>query len=487
MVAKARRFRRPSLTELGVVAVLMAAAANLCTDWIAAPCVFTLWLIWWLLPRPGEPPVLAMALTFQWTQVTLGVFYNGLTGRVPLPMVLSDYRPMVLIGLGCVAALTVGVAVGSAAIRRRSDDGYWRMPLDIRGLFIVYVVAVAGEGTIGEVAYSFPDLTQAILAVSFAHLGLLFLLLRRLTRPTPRWPLLIALVSFEILLGMTGFFAGFRDPLVMLAIALLEVFNPRRLQHWFAAAALAAFGLAISVMWMGVRTDYRADYDFAASSSREAHLDRLIALATDWWLRSSTPGTDGVYDDLDALVDRMWVIYYPALAVARVPLVLPHTDGAFLNAAIQHSLSPRVFFPDKARLQSDSENVRKYSGVFVAGVEQDTSIAFGYAAESYIDFGLPWMFLPILLWGLFLGAAYGWLARVIQIEEVRIGVTALIFWLALYLFERSWVKTIGLSGTLLIYLGLPSALLDLYLSRVLLRTNERLRAFAAAGAVAGNR
>jgi hypothetical protein len=467
--------RRPTLAEVALVAGGMLAAERLCTDWIAAVAVFVLCLIWWLLPRPGEPPVLAMAMTFQWTQVTIGVFYNGLTGRVPLPMILSDYRPMVLIGLGCVTALTVGLKLGSSIVPPAAEAGYWRIPLSMRGLLIAYGVAVAGEGTIGELAYEFPDLTQAILAVSFTHLGLLFLLLRRMTRPTLQWPMLIALVGFEILLGMTGFFAGFRDPLVMLAIALLEAFNPRRMQHWLAATAIAAFGLTISVMWMGVRNDYRADYDFGTSVSREERLDRLVQLAADWWQRSSAPGVYGAYDDLDALVDRMWVIYYPALAVSRVPAVLPHTDGAFLRAAVQHSLSPRVFFPDKAKLQSDSENVRKYSGVFVASTEQDTSIAFGYAAEAYIDFGVPWMFLPIFLWGLFLGAAYASLVRLIQIEEVRIGVTALVFWLALYLFERSWVKTIGLSGTLLIYLGLPAVFLDRYLGRVLMRTHERLR------------
>ena len=37
--------------------------------------------------------------------------------------------------------------------------------------------------------------------------------------------------------------------------------------------------------------------------------------------------------------------------------------------------------------------------------------------------------------------------------------------LALYLFERSWVKTIGLLGTLLVYLGGPALLLDYYLNR----------------------
>jgi hypothetical protein len=42
-----------------------------------------------------------------------------------------------------------------------------------------------------------------------------------------------------------------------------------------------------------------------------------------------------------------------------------------------------------------------------------------------------------------------------------VAVSTVIAWLSLYLFERSWAKTIGLTGTLLIYAGGLSYLLDL--------------------------
>ena len=38
-----------------------------------------------------------------------------------------------------------------------------------------------------------------------------------------------------------------------------------------------------------------------------------------------------LWETADKLVDRMWTIYYPALVLARVPSVLPHTNGAILN------------------------------------------------------------------------------------------------------------------------------------------------------------
>jgi hypothetical protein len=63
------------------------------------------------------------------------------------------------------------------------------------------------------------------------------------------------------------------------------------------------------------------------------------------------------------------------------------------------------------------------------------------------------------------GLTYQTLSTRIRHDELRAGLLAVIFWLALYLFERSWVKTIGMFGTLVIYLGGPALMVDYYLTR----------------------
>ena len=52
------------------------------------------------------------------------------------------------------------------------------------------------------------DFTQAILAFKFVHLAVLFIILRRLSQPVLRWAWIAALVMFEVVLGVSGFFAG---------------------------------------------------------------------------------------------------------------------------------------------------------------------------------------------------------------------------------------------------------------------------------------
>jgi hypothetical protein len=194
----------------------------------------------------------------------------------------------------------------------------------------------------------------------------------------------------------------------------------------------------------------------AFATSRSARLREVSSLT------SAFLGMDSevILASADQLVDRLWAVYYPALALERVPSVLPHTNGTFITDAMLHAVTPRVFFPGKASLQSDSEKVRKYSGVAVAGADQNTSIAFGYAAESYIDFGVPVMFVPIFAFGIVIGALYRLSARLIWHHELFVAFATVTFWLSFYLFERSWATMLGQSASLIVYLGIPVVLLD---------------------------
>jgi hypothetical protein len=457
--------RARSSGHWAICAAVAGAAGYYIGDWVAAAAVVAIWAIWTFVYDDYGLPIINFALTFQWAQVTCGVWYHAFSGRPVRTMALSDFRPMVIIGIGCVFALTCGLSAGMALVRRSQRGEVhlqpWGLPIGWVGLLAAYAAALGLQGAVSQFAYEFPEFTQAILTFRFIHLALLFLILRRLSRPRPQWHYIGVIMAFEIVLGVTGYFAGYREPIVMAMIALFEVFNPRRAQQWVALAAIGLVLGTLSLFWMSVRAEYRASFDNETfASSQSARFDRMSQLSNTW-----LTDKHDMWDDMDALIDRMWVVYYPALAVERVPAQLPHTDGTIIWGALQHVLSPRVFFPTKAELANDSEMVRKYSGLFVAGTEQNTSIAFGYAGESYIDFGLPWMFVPVFLYGMLAGLAYQLLSRGIHHEELRSGLLAVIFWLSLYLFERSWVKTIGLFGTLLVYLGGPALLFDYYLSR----------------------
>jgi hypothetical protein len=293
------------------------------------------------------------------------------------------------------------------------------------------------------------------------------MVLRRLIHPRIRLTWIATLLAGEVTLGFTGYFAGFREPLMMAAVALIETFDQRRVKHWIALGTLAAIMLMTGVLWIGIREEFRADFESnTGGPSREVRLERVAELVASW----ARQGPGEMLSDLDSFIDRLWAIYYPALAVERVPSVQPHENGALLWRAVEHVLTPRLLFPDKPELQSDSEMVREYSGIWVPGQEENTTIAFGYAAELYVDFGVPFMYLPIIVYGCFMGMAYSWLLSRISHRELAIAMVTTVFWLSLYFFERSLSNTLGTSLTLIIYLGGATLLLD----RVLLAHRHRL-------------
>ena len=442
----------------------------LAADWLAGVCVLVLWVVWVGCPKEEGPPVMRLALTYQWLQVSLGIFYSAFTARQLDTMVLSDYRPMVLIGLGCVLSIVLGLrfGVGKGNAGLRPDiPGF-----TLRRLWILYLLSLFSKGTIIQLAWLFPGIAQGVIAATFAHLGLLFLLLRRYARPELRLKPLLGITAFEIALGLTGFFSGFREPLMMLILVLIE--SARKLDYRRAISLVLVLVamLGLAMWWMDIRADYRQDLMGEDELSMASKYNAVSRYSSGFFQKSAS----GYWSNVDLVVDRVWAVFYPALAIARVPQPIPYEEGALLWEAVRHVFMPRILFPDKPPLTPESEKVRKYTGLWVAGEESSTSIAFGYAAESYIDFGIPWMFLPVFTYGVIVGLIYKRAQSLIKLRELSIGFSTATFWTALFLFERSWAMTLGFFGNLVIFFGALTIFVDRYLlgtGRVQLRVGPR--------------
>jgi hypothetical protein len=439
-------------------------------EWLIGASLLVLWVVWRFLPTLEGPPVLSVALTFQWIQVVAGVYYHALTGRELIAIEVSNYRPMVMIGLVCILTLVAGIRLGFRVPARTRFFVGASLGLEWHDLAIAYIAFILFSSSIQTLAWQMPSITQSLLALNFLRYGVVFLIFRRLLRPPIRWGWIAAILLVEVGMGATGYFAGFREPLMILGIALVEVFDYHKLRNWVTLGILASLTLLSSLVWTGIKVAYRAEFadaDFAAS--REARTRRLATLVSDWFDQDS----DRHLSDVDRFIDRIWPIYYPALALTRVPDPIPHTNGQLLWGAITHVLTPRMFFPDKENVRSDSELVRQYSGI---SVDNETSMAFGYAGEAYVDFGLPGMFVPILIYGFAIGLAVSWLLKKIHTKELSVSIVTVIAWLSLYLFERSWIFMIGLAGTLIVCLGGAGILVDTLLER-----RQAMRASSAAG------
>ncbi len=446
--------------ELVVVATVSLLAALLTDQWLIGASLPVIWGVWRFLKLEDGPPVLAFAFTFQWSQVVIGLYYHAATGRVPVGMKAARYEEMVAIGLACVVVFVVGIRLGDRLVRRTMPERPGRdIAIEWVDLLALYFVLLVFRTALHDFAFGQQaELRQGLIVITFIRFALLYLILRRLVA-AEQYVVGALFGAVEIALGLTGFFAEFREPIFVAAVVLAEQFDYRRPRHWMALTAIGSTALLIGVLWIGIRSSLRVDTESRADFTATERLGFTASLAESW----VSSGANEKLASVDSFVNRMWDVYYPALALARVPSVLPHTNGAIMWAALGHVLMPRILVPDKAGLESDSLQVRTYAGIWVAGPEQNTTISFGYPIQGYIDFGIPGLFVPVLLYAIFMGAAYRFFLRVIRCRELAVSIVTVIFWMSLYAFNRSWPKMLGLSLNFMVYLGGVAIFIDHYL------------------------
>jgi len=363
---------------------------------------------------------------------------------------------MIIVGLAAIAAMFAGYMLGAGFYKRRRGivANALQIPLTRQQIAVYYIASVAVTGSIQHFAWSLPAITQILLVLSLARFGMLFILVTRLLGPPASWGWIALIAMMELALGFGGYFADFRQPIMIIAIAIMGKLDLKKPRTWVAIGTIGISAAVAGVAWTGIKPLIRTGFGETSSI-----FDRIGRAA------SSTQivfGADPLawQRETDGLVARIWQVKYPAMALARVPSIVPFENGTILWSVFVNIFTPRFLFPEKAELPSDSEKVRKYAGVWVAGRESRTSYAFGYAAESYVDFGIPLMFFPIFFYGLLMGIARRNLARLIQHTDLRDGAIAVIFWSSMYLFETSWVIMVGLAITQIVAIGGGAVLID---------------------------
>lgn len=407
-------------------------------------------LVW----RPGEVQALLFVVLFQWLQVTTRVFQADVAGVSVENLVLSEQAPAALaVWLGLAALLTLaighrltaGPSLSQAALAQANRE---RAEMDPTRLLILYGVLFA-IGFIASQGRGFLGIAQALDVISSLKWIPLFLLASVVFSGRPgRVPLAIA-VGIELVLGLAGYFSGFKT--VFFVLILAGFTSPDRISArtgiTIGLLSVTLFGMA--VVWTGIKSDYR-EYVSQGQDAQvivvpwEMRMAEMTRLAADLSETSLGPV-------VEAGLDRLSYIDYFAESLAHVPAQVPHTGGALWLDAVRHVLTPRIFFPNKPILDSDSELTMRYTGLVVAGQDSGSSISLGYVGESYVDFGVWGMWLPLFLLGLLQGGIYR--LFVTRLSSVLFGYGfAMVALLPAIVFETVAIKYLG--GTLYLLIAL---------------------------------
>jgi len=391
---------------LSLIALSIAALAS-SNPWLTLFCFWAVPVFVVLLWRRFEPPILLFAVMVQWVEVSAKVVHADI-----LDVSISEFFADSVIvestlrGLIGLIVLALGMRFSLRGLPAPSTGDLWRdgWAISIPKLWHMYLLAFVLSLALQGLVWLVPGLTQILLPIFNLKWAFFFLLAYVVFLQQKNYAILWLTVAMEVVVGFSGFFSGFKQVFFILAVAYMSLGVRLRGRRLAFVGAIALVVLALSVVWMTVREDYR-NYVNAGTGmqvlkvSVERRLTKFVTLVSDAEFQDYVEGAD-------KLAKRIAYVDMFAYVLNRVPESVAHTDGKLWGKAIRHVLMPRIFFPEKARLRSDSELTMVYTGLVLASDSRGTSISMGYMAESYIDFGPVFMYVPILILGALWGGIY---------------------------------------------------------------------------------
>jgi hypothetical protein len=426
------------------------------------------------LSRKGEPPVLLLAALYQWAQAFASVVGANVEGRaIGHDDLLPDAYMAIMLSYAAVAVLALGMRLG----RGRTPQQYFRdaygmipaiNPRRALALYIVvFCIAMFVQAPIGS-AGGLKQLFIPLLNIRSAVLLMVFVMGVHDRRFTT---MALVVGVFEFFVGFLGFFANYKEVAIYALLAYCT--KPRELvnfMRWRMLAFICIVGFS-TLTWQAIKGEYRqflnqGTFTQQVLVSFPAKVEYLVSAVGD--LRMSD-----MVSASGSLVSRLGYTDFFARSIRSVPDRIGFQKGALWAEAIERTLTPRIFFPDKS-IVDDSTRTREFTGLNVAGADEGASIGLGYVAETYIDFGPLFMFAIILGLGIFWGATYRFLMYRSKFRLLSFSLAAVYILPGAMLMERSNIKIVGGSVGYLLVITPILHLIGIRVLRFLSRGGRRL-------------
>ena len=364
-----------------------------------------------LLWRSGESPILFFVFLYQWLQVNTKTLHADVLGLnvQDVGNFGGDIHLAIVLGNGAMLAMSIGMNRGVGLSTRHSAElaRSQALAVPLRRWLSLYMAGFA-ISLIALVAASLaPGFWQILLALSGIRWATFFVLTYAcFSRKKFWWPWLLIFAG-EYLLSLGGFFSEFRTILFFAIFGVVAALAGRFTLRKSLPLLMLTLILAVSALvWTSVKGEYRS-YVNQSSGLQVVEVDRTAQLSK---LRDLVDALDAnaLPAALEALAARLAYVDFFSRVMVVVPARTEHTDGEIWGDALLRIATPRLLFPEKTSVD-DSRRTNQFTGLNLAGGESGTSISLGYVAESYIDFGMEFMFMPLLAFGYCIGRLYRWL------------------------------------------------------------------------------
>ena len=395
----------PLFRNLAVAGVVIGAIGTMSFGSILAGFAlivvfFCAGLVW----RANEPPILVFSIAFQWIFVVAGYLFTQAGGDLKEFALIGNVDLAVFLSLLGLLSVAIGMRLGLGLFGQRSSvkaDSVPDMTLLFWVTIITYSISWIIEIAPMDIFFNAAQILYSVLSFREVLLCLLWIVILQKRRGYGYgWVAFIV----ALLPRFTSRQSVFKELFFMLVVIAVFEFKPwiRTVAQraWnrkivVAVGCAALFLLAAGVIWEGAIKPVWRTLEFSGTP-----IETLDAFA------DVTVATTSEMDEdrsLQAFITRVSSITPFALVLDRVPTVVPFENGALTQRALLHVLVPRLLFPDKQNLGTDSWLAETYAGM---NVGENTSVGIGYMAEAYVDWGPVGMFPFLAALGVFLGLAY---------------------------------------------------------------------------------
>lgn len=382
---------------------VMLASVNVAL-WVAAFATFVLSIL--LVSDPHHDyPVLVWVVGFNWLGIVAPVLAADLSG-IPLSYAtLGPYREqavnlnlLALIVFAFGIAFSIRAGRGLEAVERRRDPPHALPAVTVHTGVIAYFASL-GVAELGSyIVSNLPQLQQPMIVLHLAKFVFVYLVAAAAFTAGRGHSWLVVILAVEVVSGLTGFFGTFKEAFFLVLIAMVAVGRRPSLRMWAFGLAAAFLVLFLSVVWTAVKPDYRR---WVSGYSGEQIVVRSFGERVSWMADHMVDRDFDYWRSFNDMINRIDNTFVFAQFLAQEDNGnVPELPSRYL-AGIEHVLMPRILFPGKETID-DSAVTSALTGRVI---DKNTSISIGFIAEAYYDFGPGWMFVPVLLVGMTVGAA----------------------------------------------------------------------------------
>lgn len=350
-------------------------------------------------------PALVWAVGFNWLGVVAAIVGADLAGidladdpTIPFHLQAVNEGLLALLCFAAGIAVSIRFASGLAKVAEGQPKAPFADAVSIQSGAVAYVASLLIAELAGAVAAKVPALSQPLTVLYMLKFIFIYLIAVSAFAKGRGYTVLIAILFVEVVNGMTSFFGTFKESFFLVLIALIAVGRRPSLRMMAFGAAAFTVVFYLSLLWTAAKPEYRA---WVSGYTGEQAVRRSFEERIDWMVDYYV---DRKLDRMKALADtieRVDSVLVFAQYLERLNAGIDIDVPSRFIGGIEHVLMPRILFPHKAVID-DSAVTAAMTGRHIG---PNTSISIGFIAEAYYDFGPRWMFPPIFLIGLAMGAA----------------------------------------------------------------------------------